>query len=257
MNSKFNLYSIFKPHYSLPFLMLNIALFLVFWARTIDAETMSNSNYTIHFGNLNTAAGKAANSQYGLGITVGQIAPGLYTGANYTVRAGFQYVNSRIAFAFSISSLFIDFGVLAPGTPVTRTNTLTVNNGSAAGYQVLANENHPLRMNSTGVDIPDTTCDSGTCTHTTASAWTSALTYGFGYRCDDIVGTDCPAAFATSTFYKQFASSESAELSQTVMSSSNVGRGRQTQITYKANVSSSQAAGQYQNNIMFIAVPSI
>lgn len=240
------------------FLSLNLCLFLLFFTKSIDAQAfMSNNAYKVHFGNLNSAAGKGTNSQYKLGVTVGQIAPGLYTGANYTVRAGFQYISSIIPFSFSISSQFIDFGPITPGTPITRTNNLTVSNGSAYGYQVLASENHPLRISASGIDIPDTTCDSGTCSETTASAWTSVLTYGFGYRCDNVNGTDCDSSFSTSTKYKQFANAEASETAQSVMSSLNVGRSRQVQITYKANITAIQAAGEYKNIITYIAIPSI
>lgn len=240
------------------FLSLNLCLFLLFFTKSIDAQAfMSNPSYKIHFGNLNSAAGKGSNSQYKLGVTVGQIAPGLYSGTNYTVRAGFQYIKSIIPFAFSISSFFVDFGPITPGTPITRTNTLTVSNGSAYGYQVLAFENHPLRVSSSGVSIPDTTCDGGSCSEVTASAWTSVLTYGFGYRCDNVTGTDCNSGFSTGTYYKQFANNESSETAQSVMSSSNVGRNRKVQITYKANISASQAAGEYNNIITYIATPSI
>ena len=218
---------------------------------------MSNSSFIIRFPNLNSFAGKPSNSQYNLGITGGQTAPGLYSGSNYKVRAGFQYIKSIIPFSFAITSLFIDFGPITPGAPVTRTNVLTVSNGSAYGYTVLARENHPPRVNSSGASIPDTTCDPGTCTETTSALWTSLTTFGFGYRCDNIAGTDCESGFSNPNNYKQFASSESAELAQPVMSSPNVGRDIKSQITYKINISASQPAGDYQNYITFIAVPSI
>lgn len=218
---------------------------------------MSNGNYIIRWPNLNSFSGKPTGSGYKLGITGGQTAPGLYSGSGYKIRSGFQYIVFGAPFTFSISSIFIDFGPLTPGAPVTRTNTLTITNRSAYGYTVLASENHPLRANAVGATIPDTTCDPGTCSETTAAAWANLTTFGFGYRCDDISGTDCPDAFATPTFYKQFASSESAELAQTVMAGSNVGSDVQTQITYKVNISTTQIAGKYQNLINFIAFPSI
>lgn len=243
---------------TIAFLSINFALFALFYAQTIDAQSrMSNDRFIIRFGNLNTAAGNSSNSQYGLGQTVGQIAPGLYSGTNYKVRAGFQYIHSIIPFAFSISSQFVDFGPITPGAAITRTNVLTISNGSAYGYSVLASENHPLRVNPIGVDIPDTTCDSGTCNEQTASAWTSVLTYGFGYRCDNLVGADCQSGFSSSDNYRQFASSSSGELAFPVMRGVNVGRNIQSQITYKVNISSTQPAGLYENVITYVATPSI
>ena len=258
INRKSLIKILFSPFGSILFLTFNFGLFTLCLARPIEAQTsMSNSNYIIRFPNLNSFAGKPTNSQYKLGITGGQTAPGLYSGTNYKIRAGFQYVLSSLPFSFSISSLFIEFGPITPGAPVTRTNTLTVSNGSAYGYTVLASEDHPLRVNASGFSIPDTTCDSGTCTEQASSAWTSLTTFGFGYRCDNINGADCQSGFTNSNNYRQFASSESAELAFPVMRGLNRGRNMQSQITYKINVSTTQAAGEYQNFITYIAVPSI
>lgn len=225
-------------------------------APQVSAFTMSNLDYILDMGNLNSFAGKKSNSQYTLTDTGGQLAPGLYSGSNYKVRAGFQYIYSIIAFRFSISSLLIDFGILSPTTPVTRTNTLTVSNGSAYGYAVTAFENHQLLVPSSGQIIPNTTCDAGICTTTTAAAWTSTLTYGFGYRCDNVSGTDCSTDFATSTFYKQFADDSAGQSPVAVMSGTNVGSNKQGQITYKVNISGTQAAGLYTNVITYIATPT-
>lgn len=249
---------LFSSRISLLFIALNFGLFMLFYVREIDAQAnMSNGSYNIQWPNLNSFSGRPSNSSYNLGITGGQTAPGMYSGPNYKVRSGFQYIHSLIPFSFTISSIFIDFGPITPGAPVTRTNTLTISNGSAYGYTVLARENHPLRHLPSGNSIPDTTCDSGTCTESTSAAWTNLTTFGFGYRCDNLSGTDCQSGFSDATYYKQFASSESAELAQPVMTGSIVGRNIQSQITYKVNVATTQAAGEYQNYITFIAVPSI
>jgi hypothetical protein len=222
----------------------------------VSAFTMSNIEYILQMGNLNSFAGRKSNAEYTVTDTGGQLAPGLYSGSNYKIRAGFQYIYSIIAFRFSISNIYIDFGTLSPTTPVTRTNTLTVSNGSAYGYQVTAFENHQLMVPASGQIIPNTTCDAGTCTTTTAAAWTNTLTYGFGYRCDNLSGTDCASGFSTSTFYKQFADESAGQTPQAVMSGTNVGRNKQSQITYKVNISGSQAAGLYQNVITYIATPT-
>jgi hypothetical protein len=239
------------------FLILLVALHISFIPTAHAQTSMSNSSFILRFPNLNSFAGKPSNSQFKLGITGGQTAPGLYSGTNYKVRAGFQYIKSIIPFSFTISSIFIDFGPITPGAPVTRTNTLTVSNGSAYGYTVLARENHPLQVEQSGATIPDTTCDSGTCNEQVASAWSSLTTFGFGYRCDNLSGTDCQSGFSNPLNYRQFASSESGELAQPVMRGVNVGRNIEGQITYKVNVSSTQAPGAYENFITYIALPSI
>jgi hypothetical protein len=225
-------------------------------AYSASAQTMSNNSYMIQMGNLNSISGEPTGSGYRLSYTAGQTGPGLYSGTNYKVRAGFQYILSIIPFRFSITNNFIDFGIVSPTSPVLRTSTLTVSNGSAFGYQVTASENHNLRDNRTGYEIPQTICNAGNCTTTTAALWDNSLVYGFGYRCDNNSGTDCDSQFLPPTytnFYRPFAASPSAVA---VMSSSNVSRNRQTTITYKLNISGSQAAGLYTNVINYIAAPT-
>lgn len=231
-------------------------LLLAFQTPTVFAQVvMKNASYIIRMGNLNTAAGKSTGTGGKLNITVGELGPGLYSGANYKVRAGFQYISSIIPFAFSISTNTIDFGTLSPTNPLTRTNILTVSNQSAGGYVVTASENHQLLVPGSGAIIPDTTCDAGTCTETTSSAWTSTLTYGFGYRCDAVTTDYCAAGFSDSTYYKQFARADTSETAQTVMSGA-TGRSQQSQITYKLNISATQVAGFYSNVVTYIATPT-
>lgn len=204
-------------------------------------------------GNFNTAAGHPNNGAFSLNLTVGQTAPGLYIGTNFKIRSGFQYINSIIPFTFTISQTSIDFGPITATNPVTRTNNLTVSNGSAYGYQVTASENHALLNPGSGRFIPDTACDSATCTVTNPGVWSNVLTYGFGYSCTNVSGSDCVAGFSNGAKFAPFAASPSAVV---VMSSLNVGRGRQSQITYKVNVSAVQSAGLYTNVINYIATPS-
>lgn len=218
------------------------------------AQAVINSpNYRIQFPNLNSGAGIPSSTNYKMDTTIGQTAPGLYSSTGYRVKAGFQYIHSIIPFSFSISKFLIDFGTLTPQTPVTDTSVLTVSAGGAGGYQVTARENHPLRVSGATETIPDTLCDSGSCSETTAGVWTSASTYGFGYN---MAGDDIPAAFINNTYFKQFADASLGESSQVIMSSANVGKSRQATITYKVNISQIQPAGSYQNIITFVATPT-
>ncbi len=237
--------------------VISFVLLLLSLPGQSSAIDMSNGIYRLQEGNFNSFSGKATGGGNTITFTSGETAVGLYSGINYKVRAGFQYIYTIIPFSFSISSVSINFGSLNPGEPITRTNNLTVSNGSASGYQVTASENHEIRIFSAGQSIPDTTCDAGTCNETTPAVWTSPLTYGFGYRCDNLSGSDCNTDFSTGTYFKQFTNREKGETPQVVMSSANVGRGRKTQITYKVNVSATQPSGVYQNIIMYIATPTI
>ena len=214
---------------------------------------MESDSYKLKFPNLNMTSGSKSSANYNILDTVGQTAPGEYASSGFYVKAGFPYIKTIIAFAFTISDLSIDFGTLTPSTFSSLTNTLTVSSGGAGGYAVTANEDHPLQLQNTATNIPDTTCDLGTCSETTAGVWTNTGKYGFGYN---MSGDDVPAAFINSTYYKQFANKAGLETSQVVMQSSNVGKNRVATVTYKVNISPTQSAGDYDNSLMFLATPS-
>ena len=218
----------------------------------VQAINMSSDAYQLQWTNLNMTSGAKSSTNYNILDTVGQLAPGEYSSTGYYVKAGFPYIKTIIAFAFTISDLSIDFGSLTPNTPSTQTNTLTVSSGGAGGYSVTALENNPLKLQGSATTIPDTVCDGSDCDETTASVWSNNTTYGFGYN---MSGDDIPAAFIDSTYYKQFADHSSGEAAQIVVSSNNVGANRIATVTYKANINSTQAAGDYENSITFTATP--
>ncbi len=213
---------------------------------------IQSPNYTIQMPNLNSGAGIPTSDQYRLGTTIGQTAQGLATSSGYLVKSGFQYIYSIIPFSFTVSSISINFGHLIPQTPVTATNTLTVASGGAGGYQVKASENHPMKIPNSTPTIPNTNCDSA-CTYTTAGVWSSTSRYGFGFN---MSGNDIPADFSGLTYFRPFADASISQSPQVVMSSIYVGRGRQSTVTYKVNVSGVQQGGAYNNIITYTAIPS-
>ncbi len=235
----------------IPSLAFAIFLFYFSVVNYAKAETMRSGNYTIRFGNFNMTSGKKTSASYTLTDTVGQTAAAEFTAASYTVKAGFQYIYTLFNFAFSISDLSIDFGTLTPNSFSTASHTLTVS-APGQGYTVTAFEDHPLER-SGGDQIPDTTCNAGTCTQTSAGVWTSTSAFGFGFN---MSGNDIPADFTDSTYFRQFADASAAESPATVMSTSAAGSGRQATVTYKVNISPTQSAGDYENLITFIATPS-
>lgn len=213
---------------------------------------MSSNSYLIQYNNVNMTGGKKSSSSYSVTDTVGETAAGRYSSAGYLVRSGFQYIYTIGNFSFSISNTMINLGQLTVGSHNTGTTALTVSAKGAGGYQVTTYENYPLKIVGTSTAIPDTTCDAGTCTEGTAAVWTNASIPGFGYN---MTGTDIPAAFVNSTYFKQFADYSSNEAPQVIMSSAGVVKNHQATVTYKAGISGTQAAGNYENNITYIATP--
>ncbi len=219
------------------------------------ALTLKSNSYQLQLGNFNTSAGKSTSTSYTMTHTSGQLAPGKYSGSNYIVKAGFQYYYSIIPFSFSLDKTSIDFQTLQPEVAKTDTLTLTISNGTAYGYQVLVKENHPLQNPQTSDQIDDTSCDpDNPCNEYDANVWSQSTSYGFGYNMagDDVDTTD----FVDSSYYRPFPSLDQGEAGAVVMSSTNVGHNRQATMTLKVNISATQAAGRYTNQLIFIAVPA-
>lgn len=233
------------------FICLSALLFLSAHSPVLAQATIESDNFKIQMPNFNSGAGIPSSGNYKLDTTIGQTAPGLYSSNGYLVRSGFQYIHSIIPFSFSMSNFLINFGTLVTEVPSTLASTITVSSGGAGGYKVTARESGALTFN---VDtIPNTGCDSGSCTQSSAGVWSLTTTYGFGYN---MSGNDVPIDFVDETYYRRFADASQGQADQVLMSSNNVGKNRVATITYKVNVSGTQAAGKYQNTILFTATPS-
>lgn len=225
-------------------------------ARSARAKNVSSDSYKIQMGDVNMGAGLPTSDNYNLGLTGGQTAPGLFAANGYQILSGFWYIKTIIPFSFTIDNLAIDFGTLTPNQFSTKTNFLTVSAGGAGGYQVTASESAVLTSFGGTATIPNTSCNGGTntCIDNQAKPWTDTHQYGFGYN---MSGTDIPTDFLDPTYYRPFTASTSA----IIMSSADVTRNPPSNtagatVTYQINISGSQAAGDYENYILFIATPS-
>ena len=219
------------------------------------AENLESSSYRIQFGNFNVTSGEKSSSSYNVTDTVGQTGSGPYGQygvSSYFVGGGFQYIYQIDRFSFRISKIGINLGTLTPGIHNTDSHTITITTPGASGYSVYAYEAHPLRHEDGVEAIPDTTCNAGTCSQTTAQLWTTLTIPGFGFN---MSGSDIPADFVSTSYFRQFANAAAAEPMQVVMSSPNVALNKTATVTYKAGVIGNQAAGNYETNIIFVAVP--
>ena len=215
------------------------------------AQTFDSTSYHIDFGNFNMTSGKKSSTNYTLTDTVGQNASGRYDNVGYVLKSGFQYLyESGIPLSFEISNTNLNFGSLTPNIGSTITNTLTISTPTGHGYDILAIANHPLK--SPGSTIPDTKCDSGSCSESVSGVWTNNSTYGFGFNAN---GNGTSSYFTNSTYFRQFADNSSGEIAKILMSEPTRVKDHSAVITYKINISPLQAAGTYENSINFIAVP--
>ena len=217
------------------------------------AQHFESSSYTIDWGNFNITSGKKSSTNYSLTDTVGQNAPGQFDSAGYTAKMGFQYIYDILInkLSFEISTLDLNFGSLVPNIGTTLANTLTISTPYGHGYEITVSENRPL-TNFIGQTIPDTVCDSGTCSETASGLWTQNSTFGFGLNAS---GVGASGYFSTSNHYRQFANRATGEIPQIIASENTPVKDHSTQVTYKINVSSFQPEGEYQNAITFTAVP--
>src|SRR4030043_938565 len=243
-------------------LLLPFILIILIPTRVSAQAKVESPNYTIQFPNLNSGAGVPTSDNNKINSTIGGTAAGLFSSTGYRVRSGFQYIHTIIPFSFSISDISIDFGTLTVGVGTTQATTLTVKAGGAGGYSVKAKENHPLKNDSQTATIPDTTCDNGNCTQTSAEIWSQSTTYGFGFN---MSGDDIPADFTDSTYFRHFANASIPENAETIMNKSQVTWDYPNNlwpwesistVTFKINVSSSQSGGTFRNIITFTAIPS-
>jgi len=221
----------------------------------VFAENLTSDSWIIQFGNFNVTSGEKSSASYNVTDTVGQTASGpygSYGSSTYFIGSGFQYIYQIDDFSFEISKTLIEFGELIENTHSTDSHTLTITTKGAGGYSVYAYELNPLRHENGTDEINDTTCNAGGCTHITAEVWDDQSIAGFGYN---MSGNDIPGHFIDSTYYKNFADNETSDVMQVVMSSSNIASQRQSTITYKAGINSSQASGNYETGIVFVAVP--
>ncbi|MBU3935461.1 hypothetical protein KJ909_02195 [Patescibacteria group bacterium] len=232
--------------------------------RNGGAQSFSSSSYRINWGNFNMTSGKKSSANYSLTDTVGQNAPGQFDASGYILKAGFQYIYTTFyQFSFQIDDLAIELGTLSAGSTSTDSNILTISTPSGHGYQIMAHQNHPLAIKGTNTTLPDTTCDNGSCTESQSEIWTNIDTYGFGFNAIGInssgvathIGTS--AYFNDTDYYRQFAdySASPAEENQIIMSEDSAIQNRRARVTYKANISPLQPAGDYQNAITFTAIP--
>lgn len=233
-------------------LVLLITISLIgFAAHPVKAQSsLDSTNYKIRLGNFNMTSGTKTSASYNLTDTVGQIAAEFFSSSGYHVKAGFQYIYTLYDFSFSISSLAIDLGTLTANTFSTANHTLTVTT-PGNGYSVSAFEINKLK-NTNGDMIADTTCDSGTCTETSAGVWTTASNNGFGFN---MTGNDISADFIGSTYFRPFPDASASEVPSTIMTTSAAGRNRIATVAYKASRSGTQATGSYTTQIVFIATP--
>ncbi len=234
-------------------LILIIIAFIFLRNRTI-AQSASNSSYIMQGGDIEqkTFINPSDPSTESFDKSINK-ATNIYFGENYQVTTGFEDIENSQSFSFSISNNLVDYGPLTPTNPVSRTTNLIISKGSSRSYSVFAFANRQL-SDTNSHSIPDTTCDNGTCSETSPAIWSSNLSFGFGYRCENADGSGCTEDFSRTDYFKQFANDSKSESYQPIINGFD---SRKAKIEYKVNISNNQAKTNYSNSITFIAVPNL
>lgn len=159
----------------------------------------------------------------------------------------------------------VPLGTLSITSFITASQKLTVSTNAVSGYAVTLIEDDQLdRGATTAPFIPDSTGDAGTMDYDTKDDWddpADADAKGFGYSLDNVDAAtpdfewDDSDGNCSSTTYcgKHFAATADTEAAQEIFSSTTVADGEDIYICYKAVISATQAAGDYENYITFVA----
>ena len=218
------------------------------------AEISINDNWSIQVDDVNLNSDTPTTSNQKNQLTKNADEELTDQGTNYKIKTGFDNSKSQSTISLSISNNIIDFGILSPTNNIYRTSSIDFKTGKDNYGILIASLDHPLRTSDSNTSIPDSTCDNGSCSETTAAPWTNTLTYGFGYRCDNIKSSNCATDFKNPDYYKQFSDSSKNEKPE-IISTSNTAQNQELQITYKINLAKTQPAGPYSNNITYILAP--
>lgn len=154
------------------------------------------------------------------------------------------------ATAVTTTAATVPFGLMNANAFKKGCQTFTLNTNAGDGYSLTSQETDQL-TNAGSQTIPDTTCDTGTCTESTAAAWaTASANHGLGHTCN---GLDCIGAYSSGSDFRQFASIADAETAVQMMSSSSPVTNSTSTVVYKISTSGSQPSGDYSNVVVYIA----
>lgn len=239
--------------------LLFLILSLVLLPSPVNAGVMSNSYYRIQLDNV-AGSGILRDADYNLRTSLDDISLDSFTPSQKTSeKNNLLDISPLTPLAIHFTSLIVDFGKLTPTNPVIRSLNVSISHNKFRGYSVVAFQDKPLFSQQINSFIPNTSCDSGTCTPSESALWKNTLTYGSGYRCTNKTGSDCVYGFSQENFFKPFANRHENENPQVIMRSSFSLKNKKDQpegeITYKVNIPGTQPQAGYINTVTIIAVP--
>ena len=181
----------------------------------------------------------------------------------------------NVATTITTSAAAVPFGDLTGVAPAVGAHLLSVTTNAANGYAVTVRENDQLGLDSktcTTDGSGDNECindasGAGSMSHTASDEWSAATSsnteYGFGYSLQSNTGSPT-LAFAhnasgggscgtNTNCWKHFADAQASEVTQQIASNSSPTGNDAFYVCYKVNVPATQVAGNYDNNLTYVA----
>lgn len=165
----------------------------------------------------------------------------------------------------------VPLGELSISSFTDAAQALAVSTNATNGYAVTVRANDQLGLNAgtctgdnTGSDcIPDATGNNTAMSHTASDRWDSTTYKGFGFSLDNVNATGLTAVFEYDTTSgncsggtycaRQFADTEDSQAAQQIFSSSSVASDHNLYVCYRAIIPATQAAGSYENHVIYTA----
>lgn len=146
---------------------------------------------------------------------------------------------------FLVTPGVIDFGIVHATTPVDR--KIYLSSPTKSDFFIYTYINHGLQGKDS--EIPQTSCDNGTCSTNVAAEWNSTLSFGLGYSC---TGPGCDRDFKENE-YRPFnlIPTSFAQPQEDENGLKNIS------MPVRLNVSATQKPENYENNIIILSVPAL
>lgn len=167
---------------------------------------------------------------------------------NYTISFPYKEDYGKLPMGISVSPKDLDFGQIESGEAISRSHKLSVFSPSNRKYSVFIFQDTNL-MSESNIQIPNTTCDSGSCTSILSDAWISPLTYGFGYTCEN--NQTCISSFHKD-YYRRLATVSNDEPPVEIIRSV---KNTTSNMLFKINVPGNQNKDSYKTTVHYLLSP--
>ncbi|MCA9369053.1 hypothetical protein KC721_02040 [Candidatus Woesebacteria bacterium] len=239
-------------------------------APAVGHTTGTADSYKIIVQHLNSSYGVADSTTVAIGVieavrVTASVAPQItFSIAGVSSGATACGVTTDVTTTSSI----VPLGELSIVSFTDAAQTLSVSTNAENGYAVTAIASDQLGLDGitctgdgTSADcIPDSVGDNTAMSHTANDEWNTTSVKGFGYSLDNDDANTAAFEYTTASgncsgtyCAKQFADAEDSQVAQQLFSSSTVADSENLDVCYRAIISSTQAAGFYENYVTYTA----